>query len=249
MRILFWIIVGCLPAVTLTKGVVSLAPFLTDWVVALGAENRLVAVSSGCVNLGKRPVVARPGFINAEAIKSLEPELILAWDVQKAKLQHLLPNEKIHYFSVDSIASISTLIAELGDVLNVDDSAKVLNKRFSNELKAIKKTALKPDKSVYAAYLVSTRPVYVMTANSLIGEAMSFCGMKNTFKMNAPAIRANMEAVLTKSLNLLIISGVQPMPSAISSVDFRIYRDKNRYLERPNMQFLEGLRWLCTLGT
>lgn len=228
--------------------IVSLAPFLTEWVGDFGKSNQIVAVSSACQTVRKLPIVSQPGYINLEAIDSLNPDVILAWENQRKLFEGYPQIDKVYFFSVERLEDFSPLILKLGQVLGDESLARRMEVQFRvTAQKIIEKRWSRVAKKV--VYLASLEPPFVMGRESLIGDAILACGHQNVFpnKGGAGAMQIGLETLTLARSDHWLISSQVVVESAFFKRERRLIAHQAGWLEVPTMRFLLGLAWLCSL--
>lgn len=114
----------------LAKGVVTLAPNLTEIVYALGQGHHLKGVSS--FDTYPEAVLKLPkvgGYFNPdlETILTLEPGLILMLKGRSTHAEQLtITGADIHAFTCENIEEIQTTISAIGELLNCPENAQAL---------------------------------------------------------------------------------------------------------------------------
>ncbi len=165
------------------RRVVTLAPSLTETVIALGAADRLVGVS----RFDDFPEVARlprvGGFVDpsVEAVLALKPDLVL---VQPAA-GNQRPVEKmaglgapILALRMESVAEILAGIREIGRVLGLADGAETVARSVERSRASVRARAMR-EKKVRVLFVYGFEPLVVAGPGSFADELMKDAGAVN----------------------------------------------------------------------
>ncbi len=229
-------------ASTTTK-IISLAPFLTDWVHDFSLDTQLIAVSSACDNRNNLPTVSQAGFINIEALARLDPDIILAWDIQKPLLREYPYPERIHYFTVNRLDDFPRFLYAIGKLLGNEHKAKLFVDEWAQIV--IDSRNIRRRKLVPMAYVASIQPLFILGGRSLIGDAMRFCGYTNPFGLEESLAKQISLEAWHRSESKCIFSEKMKKNNVYFNINSNCIAHPNGWLERPNHQFFLGLQWLC----
>ena len=188
--------------------IITLSPHLTEMVFDLGLGASLVGVSQfsnlppSAMSL---PRVGDAFQLNVEAIVSLKPTLILAWEGGVPRAIRTLRSMGIPVVLVGSegLRTIGDAYRRLGTVLNKEDVAEVIASRFERRLKELNQQNPSSDKRVF----MQIQDVRLFTVNSdhFMGQALATCGVDNIFA-DAPLSVApvSLEAVIGAQPNVIV---------------------------------------------
>ena len=190
--------------------VISLAPHTTELVYALGAGDKLVAVSDYS-NFPKEalllPSVANHSGVDFEKIMRLQPDLILAWrggnkPQDLARLESL--GYKLYRSKPTTPADISNDLRQLGKLLGKSDRGVKMADAFSFELENIK-TQYQSKKKIAVFYYMWPRPLMTIGSTAWANQLLNICGARNIFH-NAPTPypEVNMEQVIRRKPQKII---------------------------------------------
>ena len=176
------------------RGIVSLAPNLTEWVVYLGQEKNLLGVTEQCdfpkVVLSKTKVGS---YIapEVEKILSLNPRLVLAAQGNPLERIDLLKNAgvSIHQFKAQRIADIPVAVAKLGAALDNLAGAQKWVDLFSAEREKNKKQGdvkinqIKNKQNVPAVLIaLDWEPFYGVSKNTWLWDIFASVGFENVLQ-------------------------------------------------------------------
>ncbi|MFZ5442430.1 MAG: ABC transporter substrate-binding protein [Myxococcota bacterium] len=162
--------------------VVTLAPSLTETVLALGAKDSLVAVSRFCEFPEVAGLPRAGGFndVSIETIVALKPQLVV---VQKAPANQK-PVETLARLGVPVLAlplttvdDVSVALTELGRALGREAEAKKLVEALRTAREEARATQPKQPKRVLFVYGFS--PLVVAGPGSFAHELLVDCGARN----------------------------------------------------------------------
>lgn len=200
-------------AVAQRRGIITLAPHLTEAVFALGQGHRVIAVSSFCdypPEISPLPRVG--GYIDPdlEKITLLSPELLIVPGKHEkmmkfAELQHIAALS----VNMDSIETVDSGIAELGRALGCPDKADALRAKVRGELDAVRASvADKPRKKVF---IVTGRTDHNLSGlfsaggKSFVSQVIDVAGGDNIFRdANENYFEASKEQVVMDAPEVII---------------------------------------------
>jgi iron complex transport system substrate-binding protein len=237
--------------------IVSLAPHATELLHEAGAGAQLVAVD---VNSDHPPEVAGlpripawPSF-DAEALRALAPDLIVAWGAgldarQLQRLASIAPTFVSEPVSLDHVADTLERLAEVSEQ---PARARSAARRFRTALQALRaRHASRPPVTVF--YQVWDRPLVTVSDRGAIGDAMRICGARNAFgalPQAAPVV--DVEAVLEAAPQLLVVSddavaaaGRWRRLGLWSGRVERVAQIDASLLQRPSPRMLDAVEALC----
>lgn len=195
------------------KGVVSLAPHLTECVFALGQGSRLTGVTYFCdfpEEATKLPKVG--GYIdpNLEKIASLTPELLLIAG-QSPKITEFAKLRGIPCLNIDmdSLPSIDAGIVSLGKALECESEADALRARIQAELDAVRQAVSGLPRP--KVLIITTRQehnlnsLYTTHKTSFVSELVECAGGDNIYAdATAKYPEASKETVVVKAPDVIL---------------------------------------------
>lgn len=245
-------------AVNKPQRIISLAPHTTELVFALGAGERLVAVSdySDYPSAAKAlPSVASFQGVNFEQIVRLQPDLIVAWQGGN-KPQDLTRLASLgypmYYSSPENPEAIAEEIITLGARLGHSAQASALSKTMLAQLTEIRqKYAKKTPTTVF--YYMSANPLMTVGGKAWASNLVTYCGAKNIFSDTIVAYpEVSLEQVLSKQPQFLIAAmktQVNIAETHWSSVRTLIHAPlitvNPDLLHRFTPRLVDGLREMC----
>jgi iron complex transport system substrate-binding protein len=241
--------------------VVSLAPSLTDVVIALGLRNRLVGVTS----VDDAPEVAAlprvGGFVdpNPEAILGLRPDLIL-WITDGsaiAPLRRLAELSRsatspfaILALDVVSVADVLAAPRVIGDALGAGDAGRRLSAELSRKVDQIRaRSRGLPSRRVL--FVVGHEPLVVAGPGSFPDELLHLAGCENVVPGDRPWLVYPVEKAAGANPDLVVDAAVHEPAGEISRLSAvpavkrgAVVRLKSDDLLRPGPRMVRGLEEL-----
>lgn len=252
------LLLACQPLVAAER-VVSLAPSMSEIVVELGAQDRLVGLLEG----GERPTelaevasVGRFGTLELETLLSLKPDLLLLTpgslpDAQRRQLDDMgIP---LYFGDPRDLEQLAELFAELGERMGRAERGRELRDGFRQGMAGLR-ARYHREPALPVFYQIWHQPLYTVGAGQIIGDALSVCGARNVFDdLRMPAPQIGVEAVLARSPRVILGgSGAElehwrawPQLAAVRLDQLWPVPDKG--IERPSFQMLEATGKLCEL--
>tara|TARA_R100000935_G_C2826331_1_gene162517 strand:- start:977 stop:1774 length:798 start_codon:yes stop_codon:yes gene_type:complete len=198
------------------KRIVSLVPSITELVVFLGLEEKLVGITKFCVHPSNlktsKTIVGGTKKVHLDKIRDLKPDIILC-NKEENTLQMVLELEKIapvHVSNVISFHDSQALIQSYGDIFDCDIAAERLNLDLKEKYEGFKfnisKTKLK------VAYFIWREPWMVVGADTFINSMLELNGWENSFTIfNGRYPEINMNNLNEIDLDLILLSS-EPFP-------------------------------------
>ncbi|WP_339846784.1 cobalamin-binding protein [uncultured Halopseudomonas sp.] len=244
--------------------IVSLAPFLTDMLVQLDVSDRLVGVLDDGLLDEKLDSVKRVGgyqTLSRELILSQKPDLVLAWTSgNDPQLLAQLENWglQVERFDPQRLADIAGMTRELGLLLGVSGRAEQLAVDFEQALVRLQRPINDDAPRVFVQ--LWDNPLYTVSDQQLIGDALRHCGARNIFgELSVLAPQVGRESVIAADPDLIIVFADEPAQANPWLQRWRQFPQmravRNNGLKsldgdslvKPTPQLAEGLEGLCNL--
>lgn len=237
--------------------VVSLAPSLSEIMLELGAEDRLVGVLDG----GERPAalagipsVGRYGRVEMETLLSLSPDLVLLWpDSIGAGERRQLEQFGIPLLIVEPhrLEDLAEGVQRIADGISLPARGHARAEAVRERLKALEER-YRDAEPLSVFYQIWDQPLYTVGGNQIISDALETCGARNVFAdLELPAPQVGIEAVLARDPDVIVVSEPRlaeawkawPQLSAVR--EGQVWAVPDRGLERPSLQMLAATERLC----
>ncbi|WP_137970794.1 cobalamin-binding protein [Pseudomonas sp. F(2018)] len=239
--------------------VVSLAPSMSEIMLELGAEERLV----GVLDSGERPPglehvasVGRHEAVGVESLLALKPDLLLLWpnSVTEAQLEQLrgfgIP---IYVGEPRDLSELAEQFAEIGERVGRAERGRELRQRFRDGMARLR-DRYRRDTPLPVFYQIWPEPLYTIGGQQIIGEALAVCGARNVFAdLQLPAPQVNVEAVLGREPEVILggsaaeLAHWRAWPQLPAVRRGQLWALPDKGLERPSFQMLAATEKLCAL--
>jgi len=243
--------------------IISLAPSMTELLFSLGAGDRLIGVmaySDYPPEATQLPVVGQFDMLDMERIIALRPDLIVAWRTGNPRnairrLEDL--GLSVYMAEPDTLQSIGTHLQRLGVLTGQQHVAEPLREQFDRQLLDLtQENATKPSVSVF--YQVWDAPLVSVGGPELINNMIEACGGQNIFAELPVGPTVNLEDVLARDPETIIVSGSSQdatrwheawrrWPSLAAVEGDHLYNIHPDLVQRHSLRALEGLQIMCTI--
>jgi iron complex transport system substrate-binding protein len=198
------------------RRVVTLAPSLSEIVLALGAEARLVGVTrfDDDPRTLKLPRIGGYNDPQPEAVLAIQPDLLLAEPAPENRgpvetLARL--GVPVEAFPLSSVANIEDAIAGIAQLLGVPERGRALRERLEQARRQARSSA--GGKARVRALLVfGLDPLVVAGPRGFAGELLEDAGGDNAAGTNElPFFRLSAEAAVRAAPEVIVLCGVEPL--------------------------------------
>lgn len=246
------------------RRIVSLAPHLTEIMFHLGIGDKIV----GTVRFSDFPEQARDipkvgdAFaVSVEAIVGLNPDLVVAWssggtnDAMK-KIKSLgIP---VYFSEPKTLADVAKSASRIARLAGRDESGRDAERQFLARLEKLQRSRNEGNRP-RVFFQISTRDLYTINGNHLIGQAISHCGGDNIFGLSKiPVPRVSNESVLVAAPEVIVFSKglsegnnwkqrwlkFKNIPAVTEGRLFEISAD---LITRPGFRMLAGIEQMCKI--
>lgn len=237
--------------------VVSLAPSLSESMLALQAGELLVGVLDGEAQppeLAHLPKVGRYGQLEFERLLQLRPDLILIAPgsvppVQQAQLREF--GIALLVLEPRTLEQLADSFVELGVRIGRAEQGARLAGEFRQRLAELRQRYGR-ERPLRVFYQVWHQPLYSIGGKQMIGDALSVCGAHNLFAdLAQPAPQVGIEAVLARNPEVILggsraeLGGWQAWPQLHAVRLGQVWEVPDKGLERPSPQILTAIEALC----
>ena len=166
--------------------IISLVPSITELLFDFGLHEEIVGVTKFCIHPGDKthhkPKVGGTKKLDLDAIRKLEPELVIANKEENTKeqIEELQKELPVWVSDVNSITQAMDMIDKLGAIVKKQKAADIMMKRIDGEFDKLsqKPFELKANK---VAYLIWNKPYMVAGSNTFINDVIEKGGFENVF--------------------------------------------------------------------
>lgn len=241
--------------------VVSLAPHATDFVMTLGAAERLVAVDPHSDSAGLSPRLTRIAAYpqpDPERLLAASPDLVLLWgEGLSAGMVDRLEQLGLRVFvsQPDSLEAVADSLERLGRLLGTPDRGREAAIRFRERTDAVSRRYASLEK-IPVFVQIWDLPLITIGEHTVMADAIRRCGVINVAAgIAGSAPRLSSETVI-KLRPALIVSTIRQANEARwrglgvvgeTSGAARYLSFNDAAIERPSPQILDALEKLCAL--
>jgi iron complex transport system substrate-binding protein len=242
--------------------IVSLAPHLTELLYAIGAEQRIIATveHSNYPEAAKSlPRIGDVFQLDWERLLSMRPDLVIGW--QGGTPQHVLDRVeslglRLATVRVGKLDSIATQLRQLGGLTGKTARAERVAENFLQELAELEKK-YHGRHSVRVFYEIDHKPLYTISGQQIISDAISLCGGRNIFaELDVLAPQVSIESVLQREPEVLVYAGSaveaehiftdwKRWPQLAAVRNGHLYAIEPDLINQPTPRMLQGIRQLC----
>lgn len=191
--------------------VVTLAPSLTDIVVALGGRSTLVGVSNfdDAPELQLLPRVGGYSDPSAETVIRLTPDLLLCQPSpgNKGAVETIARKVSVQLFRLDSLADVAHAVERIGHLLGRDGDALRLNASIEGARLNAREAARKRSRRIKAVVLFDTGALIAAGPGSFVHELLEDAGVQNLVdKAPQPYPKVPLETLLLRGPDVVFIA-------------------------------------------
>lgn len=196
--------------------IVSLVPSLTELLVYLGLEEKIVGITKFCIHpedlRKKKTIVGGTKMVHLDKIRALNPDIILC-NKEENTLEMVLDLEKIcpvHVSNIITFQDSLELISKYGTLFNKEQKALELVTALSGK-KAFFEANLSSEK-LRVAYFIWRKPWMVVGGNTFINSMLELNGWINVYKDSKERYpEIDLDQLKNKDLDLILLSS-EPFP-------------------------------------
>jgi iron complex transport system substrate-binding protein len=241
------------------RRVIPLAPNLTEVVAAVGAIDRLIAISR--IDDHPREIRSLPRVsalpLDVEGILSLRPDLLLANSAinrQEEADRLAALGVPTYFFSFTELADIPRALRTVGTLLDSSDQGEAAALDFETRIEEVRVSAPDTDR-LSVLLLIGDQPLYAFGAASYTQEVIELAGGRSiTSGFPGEGVTLSAEFVLDARPDVIIgtwgddydvarLVAANPVLRALPAVRTgRVYSVDPDLLERPGPRLADGAR-------
>jgi iron complex transport system substrate-binding protein len=249
--------------------IVSLAPSNTEIVFALGLGDRLVGDTEYCDYPPEAKLKEKVGGyadINVEKVLSLNPDLVLAEDIQKQDVIPALERVGITCYALvpHNLNEIMNSILVIGRLTGANTKAQEIVADMQSRIKKIsdKTASLVDAKRPRVMYVIWHEPIMSVGVDTPINEMITLAGGVNIIKTATGFPTLSLEEVINANPQV-IAANVEDYPGGdapfqailteprLKTVDAvangKVYGITASLTNRPVPRIIDGLEWLAAI--
>jgi iron complex transport system substrate-binding protein len=202
------------------RRVVSLAPSMTETMVALGLGDRLVGISDYCPEVKADPPPARVGGLNnlnVEAVLARRPDLVMTVQNREDRSLLALKNHGVELFVEDpeTLDAVLASIEAVGERFGRGDEARRLVGSLKARLAAVADAAAKLARRPRVFVEVDYPPPWTIGRRSFVRDAVVAAGAENLFDDLASAYpTVDPEAIVARDPDWIVLLHALDAPLA-----------------------------------
>jgi iron complex transport system substrate-binding protein len=202
------------------RRVVTLAPALSDVVLALGAQDRLVGVTRFDDDPRTRAVPRIGGYNDPqpEAVLALKPDLVLAEPApaNRGPVETLARlGIPVETFPLSTVADIEDAISGIADLLQLPERGRELREALERSRQDAR-TRAKGHPRIRVLLVFGLDPLVVASALGFAGELLEDAGGENAAGKNAlPFFRMSAEAAVRAAPEVIVLCGIPAPPGRL----------------------------------
>ena len=165
--------------------IVSMAPNITEILFALGATEKVVAISNSCdypSNAADNRTIISYWNPNVETIIAAKPDIVISMAFPQHKnvtdvLKRLRFN--VLTLNLNKIEDLFTATQQIGDITDYSQNAVKLNERMKNEIERLK-AKLSSASNIKVLWVIQEEPLRVAGQNTFVNELLELAGGENS---------------------------------------------------------------------
>jgi iron complex transport system substrate-binding protein len=248
-----------------TSRIISLAPYITELLFELGAQNRLIATSEYSDYPPEAINIERIGgynSVNLERIVALAPDLIIFWGAgnSRSSLNRLLElGYTVYIDDPRKLADIPHAMQNFAVLAGVPEAGEQQADVFNQRLESLQPSIEPGGDLVDVFYQVWDGPLQTLNGEHIVSEIIEFCGGRNIFAdepVIAPVV--NLESIIQRNPSVIIL-GADDATQAVWRKEWgkftslkalsndQVYSILPDYLQRQTSRILEGVGQICNI--
>ncbi len=225
MRIMFFLLLAVAALAAPPQRIISTAPSFTETLFALGAGDRVIAVSTYChypTAVDKLPRIGSYLQPNIEVIAKMKPDLVLVHAEQKQALQQL-NGLGVRTLALRNTSLEDTLrtVREVGSAVGLESEGVAMEARIRAELAAIeKRTASQPKRTLL--FVVGRTPgrldgMVAVGKGSFLNELIRIAGGQNVlFDSPVTYPKISIEGVMRLTPDVIVDMGDMAVTTGVT---------------------------------
>ncbi|MFZ4059097.1 MAG: helical backbone metal receptor [Ferruginibacter sp.] len=192
--------------------IVSLVPSQSELLYALGLEANVVGITKFCIHpahwINTKKIIGGTKQLNIDAIRALEPDLIIANKEENSKeqVEILAADFPVYVTDVCNLTDALLMIKNIGIITHTVTSANLLNEKIEQAFASLSKL-----NSVNTAYLIWRNPYMTVGYDSFIHDMLIRCGFINIFADTERYPHITIDEIKARDCKLLLLSS-EPYP-------------------------------------
>ncbi|MFC5046511.1 ABC transporter substrate-binding protein [Aquimarina hainanensis] len=203
--------------------IVSLVPSLTELLVSLGLEDRIVGVTKFCVHPShirkSKTIVGGTKTVHYDRIKALTPDLIICNKEENTQeiVETLERDFQVHVSDMYTLADVYELIGQYGALFEVTEAAATIKNAIAEDQEVFvrERAGVLP---VRVAYFIWRKPWMVAGGNTFINYLMQQGDFVNVYEETTRYPEITLQSLLEKQVQVVFLSS-EPYPFADKHIE------------------------------
>ncbi|MBP6432597.1 MAG: ABC transporter substrate-binding protein [Ferruginibacter sp.] len=204
----------------LPQKIISLVPSQTELLYDLGLNEQVVGITKFCIHpnqwFNSKTRVGGTKNVNINAIKALQPHLIIANKEENVKeqIEELAKDFAVWVTDVNTFEEAMKMIEDIGHLTGTATKAHHLTQKIKDEFATIS-IAKKP---INTCYLIWQSPYMTVGGDTFIHDMLQKCGFNNIFANQTRYPEISINQLLVANCQLLLLSS-EPYPFKQKHID------------------------------
>ncbi|HEX4374812.1 MAG TPA: helical backbone metal receptor [Puia sp.] len=195
------------------KRIISIVPSQTELLYDLELDEEIIGITKFCVHPEKwfrnKIRVGGTKQLNLKIIHELNPDLIIASKEENTKEQidELEKHFPVWISDIKTLNDALLMISSVGEITGTQTAAEKIISQINKNFAELKPKASK----IKIAYFIWRDPYMAAGGDTFINEMINYCGFDNIFSNDERYPETNIEELLKKNCELLLLSS-EPFP-------------------------------------
>jgi ABC-type Fe3+-hydroxamate transport system substrate-binding protein len=195
------------------KRIISIVPSQTELLYDLELDEEIIGITKFCVHPEKwfrnKIRVGGTKQLKLKIIHELAPDLIIANKEENTKEQidELEKHFPVWISDIKTLNDALSMISSVGEITGTQTAAEKIISQINKNFAELKPKASK----IKTAYFIWRDPYMVAGRDTFINEMINYCGFDNIFSNDERYPETNIEELLKKNCELLLLSS-EPFP-------------------------------------
>ncbi len=190
--------------------IVSLSPAITEVLFDLGLEKNIVGTSSFSnypESAKKIPTIGSYLSPSIEKIIRLNPTHVLVFKEGDPAIEESLKKAKLNFIVLESrtLDDFEHMVKELGTLFKVEKKSTEILNNWTTQWSKLESSGYSEQKIMIQ---VDQNPIYVAGSNTFLSKAFEKCGVKNTFENLNGYKKVQLEAVMNRKPEIILVVGM-----------------------------------------
>lgn len=199
--------------------IISLVPSQTELLYDLGLAEKVVGITKFCVHPAEwrktKAIIGGTKNINAEKIRKLQPDLIIANKEENVKdqVEALAVDYPVYVTDIATLDDALAMTCNIGVLTNTAAKAGIITNMIRQGFATIK-----PLNEIPTAYFIWRNPYMSAGSDTFIHDMLTKCGFRNVYGSHARYPVIDINELKEKQCRLILLSS-EPYPFKQKHVD------------------------------